>query len=470
MNDVIEMSLLQNKADQWDKQYKLVLNQNNGMTTGSKRNKLPGGYFANMSDFEKNAMAKWEQGGAIAAYPNIEERRRAWLMHRRGTTDVRQFGAPMTDKEYSRHLASSGIENPYRKKLNQKKQALMSQVGQRNVPTQEELRKAYKSEQKSNRRTMSVYGKKSSESNLSPMEKLAKEYQDKMDEANAKNEERYKEIEKQLQDRHMRGVEGVRGWEDAELLRNAEKFEEDRGNIAAKYESNTTVGDAFRARANRDERMSATDIRSDAQQRATLMDMQLDKDLADFRERREDVAPDMNVMLRLAQEMGKGNDGKGFRGEPAGETPVQPGTGGSAGATGSSMQQAAQNYRPTVGANGPPRAANPYGGAVNSFFGAPRARPQNIYSGVPTGAMSPQQMAQRIATQEQQARAAGMGQNVPAPYFLNKTGYLTASQRMQRDAARRQARIDERKKNFVPTKDRNDWTGDVVGDLMDQGF
>ena len=394
LTSFLEMQKLQEKADQWDERYKLHLNQQNGMMADSKRFKRPGGYFANMSDFEKNKYQKWLQSGGLKAYPNQEERERAWLMYRRGTIDVRDYGSAITDKEYQRHLAQAGLENPFRKRLSQLKSQATMNYGNKGVPTESELKAGYKKARRAG----------SAKEESDPLKELYDEYKSKIDEANRKNEERYAQIEKQLQDRHMRGVEGIKGQENAELQKNVEDYLKARDDLAYQYESNTSVGDAFKMRSIRDEKMAATQIRSDAKARRVALDMQLDKDLADFRERREDVAPDIGLMAQIAEKLGRGNNGRGFDDDtPAGERPVKPGSGGSSGSTGSHMQQAAQNYRPMHYASGRPLAANPYGQAVAGYFGGARSRPQsrNVYSGENTG-YSPQQLAQM-----QQMRARG---------------------------------------------------------------
>ena len=397
MNPLVQRQLLQNKADMWDKRYRLILDQNNRATGNRSGSGKVGGYFANMSDNERSHYDKWLKSGGLQAYPNDEERRRAWLMYRRGSIDARIHGQLSSDEEYNRHLSQSGIKNPYREQLKQF-DAGMKQQKSAAPPSMKNLN--------------SRYNNKMQQANSveSQMKKLAEDYNKKMEEANAVNEARYRELEKQYQDRHMRGVESVKGWEDSQLLKTAEKFEEARENIGAKYQTNLTIGDAFRARSQRDQNMAETAIRSDANARKTELDMRLDKDLADFRERRDDIQPDFNQLARIAEMIGQGGNGQGLTSNIAKQSQnVRPG-----------YDTNPMFFRPRMNASGAPIVANPYANAASSFFGqAPnsRSRPQIPVSagGVPqlfakaksnSGKSQAQQMAAiRVAKKKAEAEA-----------------------------------------------------------------
>lgn len=490
------MAELQRKGDAWERKHRLLLDQNNAMISGRGPDGRSGDYFASMSESEKSVMNKWEQSGALKAYPNPEERKRAWLMYRKGTVDVRRSGTLLSDEEYKRHMVQAKLQNPYFAKLKDDKAKMWGEVGKNAVPSTTKLRETYRKQNAARKdafkssasgggpvmgedgkydlRTMkSTKGPGIDDAEMSPLEKLYDEYQKKTDEANEKNEARYKQIEKQYQDRHMRGVEDIKGWENSELLKNKEKWDEDRGNLTAKYESNTSVGDAFQARANRDERMANTDIRSDAQGRRVAMDMSLDQDLAQFRERREDVAPDMNVMMKLAQAMGQGNNGLGFSGQATGaegldDNGALPGSGGSAG---SMQQNAGKHYQPQLDkgapimrAGGPARFSNQYQQSVQGFFGANRSNPASVYSRTAnTPAFRNQiRQGQRQLDLRQQQRNKIMQQQAGANWWANDTGHLTASQRMQRDAIRRGIKVNNREAQNA---------GDQAGqNLINQGF
>lgn len=147
--------------------------------------------------------------------------------------------------------------------------------------------------------------------------------QDRLNEANEANKQRYEDILKRLEARYERGMERVSNWgKTAEADARESAFEAMAGiqaNLSARGLGNSTIVEAFRQRNARDLNRNLTQISEMRDSRAAQYDQALSGDIASFMERRTDKAPDFGQIAALAQAYGVGGGGQGFAGQDMGD-------------------------------------------------------------------------------------------------------------------------------------------------------
>lgn len=147
--------------------------------------------------------------------------------------------------------------------------------------------------------------------------------QDRLNEANDANRQRYEDILKRLEERYERGMSRVSEWgKTAEADARESAFEAMAGiqaNLSARGLGNSTIVEAFRQRNARDLNRNLTQISEMRDSRAAQYDQALSGDIASFMERRTDKAPDFGQIAALAQAYGVGGGGQGFAGQDMGD-------------------------------------------------------------------------------------------------------------------------------------------------------
>lgn len=147
--------------------------------------------------------------------------------------------------------------------------------------------------------------------------------QDRLNEANDANKQRYEDILKRLEDRYSRNMGRVENWgKTAEADARESAFETMAGiqaNLSARGLGNSTIVEAFRQRNARDLNRNLTQISEMRDSRAAQYDQALSGDIASFMERRTDKAPDFGQIAALAQAYGVGGGGQGFAGQDMGD-------------------------------------------------------------------------------------------------------------------------------------------------------
>jgi hypothetical protein len=149
------------------------------------------------------------------------------------------------------------------------------------------------------------------------------EAQDKLNEANEANKQRYEDILERLESRYQRGMDRVSNWGRSAEADAREQAAETMGNVQANLSArglgNSTIVEAFRQRNSRDLNRNLTQISEMRDSRAAQYDQALSGDIASFMERRTDKAPDFGQIAALAQAYGVGGGGQGFAGQDMGD-------------------------------------------------------------------------------------------------------------------------------------------------------
>jgi len=149
------------------------------------------------------------------------------------------------------------------------------------------------------------------------------EAQDKLNEANEANKQRYEDILERLESRYQRGKDRVSNWGRSAEADAREQAAETMGNVQANLSArglgNSTIVEAFRQRNSRDLNRNLTQISEMRDSRAAQYDQALSGDIASFMERRTDKAPDFGQIAALAQAYGVGGGGQGFAGQDMGD-------------------------------------------------------------------------------------------------------------------------------------------------------
>ena len=146
------------------------------------------------------------------------------------------------------------------------------------------------------------------------------EAQRKIEEANNANEERYYEIVNDLTARYMGVMGRIRQFGSAARQdleeRAAEGLENIQANLSARGLGGSTIIASFQQRNQRDLAREQTRLSENLAQREAEWMAKLSGDIAGFKERREDVAPDYGQLLKLAQQYGL--SGAGAEAAPGG--------------------------------------------------------------------------------------------------------------------------------------------------------
>lgn len=148
------------------------------------------------------------------------------------------------------------------------------------------------------------------------LQKFFREAEEKIEEANSANESRYKEIMGDLDDRYNRVMSRIGNFGQAARADLQERAAEALGNISANLSArglgNSTILSSFQQRNARDLAREQQRLSEIVDTRAMNADMKMTADKAGFMERREDVAPDYNMLMQLSAKYGRGNEGQGF--------------------------------------------------------------------------------------------------------------------------------------------------------------
>lgn len=163
------------------------------------------------------------------------------------------------------------------------------------------------------------------ESIRSLLEKLALDQQYQQDAANAANEGRYQEVRGAQDALYGRAMGEVDNWGGVQSQLNEDKARESmgniRGNLASRGLTDSSIGEAFQARSDRDLRLQQMALSEAKSARRLGYDIDLTKDANAFTERRVDRAPDNSALLALSAKLGeaeayrRGQTASGQRGQ-----------------------------------------------------------------------------------------------------------------------------------------------------------
>jgi hypothetical protein len=206
-----------------------------------------------------------------------------------------------------------------------------------------------------------------------PMDDLLLQYstalQAERDKANAANLARYNEALGLQTDLGQRNQERVANWGTAASADIDDRLQEQLGDnmafLASRGLSNSTIAPAFAARAAKDTAREQQRVSEMRDSRLSEYDTRDTGNRIGIIERREDVAPSLESMARLALEYGRSGDGEGMQA-------LQ-------GEVNSLREQLAQRYQPQVAYQGgggfSPYAAQQFQNAMNGAFGGGFAFP-----------------------------------------------------------------------------------------------
>jgi hypothetical protein len=141
------------------------------------------------------------------------------------------------------------------------------------------------------------------------IERMAADVKSQQDAANAANEARYGEVKQSNADLYGRVMGEVDNWGGVQQKLNEERAKESmgniRGNLAARGLTDSTIGDAFQARNDRDLALTQQDLSEKKSARRLGYDIDLTNNANAFIERRTDRGPDNTALLALSAKLGE---------------------------------------------------------------------------------------------------------------------------------------------------------------------
>lgn len=141
------------------------------------------------------------------------------------------------------------------------------------------------------------------------IERMAADLKTQQDAANAANEARYAEVKGSNADLYGRVMGEVDNWGGVQAQLNEERARESmgniRGNLASRGLTDSTIGDAFQARNDRDLSLTQQDLSEKKSARRLGYDIDLTNNANAFIERRTDRAPDNSALLALSAKLGE---------------------------------------------------------------------------------------------------------------------------------------------------------------------
>ena len=141
------------------------------------------------------------------------------------------------------------------------------------------------------------------------IERMAADVKSQQDAANAANEARYGEVKQSNADLYGRVMGEVDNWGGVQQKLNEERAKESmgniRGNLAARGLTDSTIGDAFQARNDRDLALTQQDLSERKSARRLGYDIDLTNNANSFIERRTDKGPDNTALLALSAKLGE---------------------------------------------------------------------------------------------------------------------------------------------------------------------
>jgi hypothetical protein len=141
------------------------------------------------------------------------------------------------------------------------------------------------------------------------IERMAADVKSQQDKANAANEARYAEVKGSNQELYGRVMGEVDNWGGVQQQLNEEQSRESmgriRGNLASRGLTDSTIGDAFQARSDRDLALTQQDLSEKKSARRLGYDIDLTNNANAFIERRTDRAPDNSALLALSAKLGE---------------------------------------------------------------------------------------------------------------------------------------------------------------------
>ena len=206
-----------------------------------------------------------------------------------------QRGRTPTEADLDKYMASLG-GNPYsgRRKSNQ--------FG------------ANKSSDRRRNAVRDAASAKQGERAKSDLAKFFDEARKMIDKTNLKNEERYEEILGDLTTRYDHAMARISQFGGSARADLEERAAEGLGNIQAQLSArglgNSTIMASFMQRSDRDLAREQARISEQQAMREVETGAQLSGDMAAFKERREDVAPDYMGLMELANKYGRGGGGQ----------------------------------------------------------------------------------------------------------------------------------------------------------------
>lgn len=144
---------------------------------------------------------------------------------------------------------------------------------------------------------------------------LASEYQRALDQANAANEARYKDILGGYQSRYERGLGLLDGMGQQEGRDINELYDnqaaQQRQSLVGRGLGNSTVLDTMLAGVDRERAADLGRLNERMRQQTLATDSGLSGDTLQFMERKTETGPDFNMLAQLAQQMGQAGYGAG---------------------------------------------------------------------------------------------------------------------------------------------------------------
>lgn len=139
--------------------------------------------------------------------------------------------------------------------------------------------------------------------------KMAADVKAQQDAANAANEARYGEVKGSNEALYGRVMGEVDNWGGVQSQLNEERARQSmgniRGNLASRGLTDSTIGDAFQARNDRDLALTQQDLSERKSARSLGYDIDLTNNANAFIERRTDRAPDNSALLALSAKLGE---------------------------------------------------------------------------------------------------------------------------------------------------------------------
>lgn len=160
--------------------------------------------------------------------------------------------------------------------------------------------------------------------------KMAADQKSQQDAANAANEARYGEVKGSNAALYGRVMGEVDNWGNVQRQENIDRARESmgniRGNLASRGLTDSTIGDAFQARSDKNLAMEQQALSEAKSARRLGYDINLTNDANAFIERRTDRAPDNSALLALSAKLGEAeayNRGQATAQQRGGRTGVQ---------------------------------------------------------------------------------------------------------------------------------------------------
>jgi hypothetical protein len=284
------------------------------------------------------------------------------------------------------------------------------------------------------------YPRKSGKPEPTLQEKLAQSYLDQINAANAKNEERYDQglgLAIGARDRNMERIAALGAQGSADIREDYDKAGKAAySDLVGRGLAGSTVTSAVAGNNLKEQTKSLARHQDYITRQQIDTDAGLSRNIQDFIERRNDVAPDVNQLIALSQGLGQGNNGMGYGYNPQTQGLYQtggsgmlaygqpnqllagtPSTGTGMGNDMRTLPAQQQQWQPQV-----PQQFTPGGAGMNFGYGRGYGPQPNQYAAY-GGKMNAQQLGARPTVNY--AAAAQYENSLKAPVQQQQSGRYT---------------------------------------------